>query len=1034
MTYPDASERAETSCEESPRTGRGDSLIDPACFKGLCDALGDGVVKTDVEGIILEVNPAFCEMLGRGRAEVLGKSIIDFTPENERLREREILRGLLNSGRSSHEFEKGMISGDGRELLVRVNCWLQRDEMDEPSALWGIFRDLTDRRMAEQVARENLEKYRFLAENAADVIWTMDNDCRYTYVSPSVERVRGFTPEEIVGSSAEQIVSAESLVASRAAWQMVDERADGIVDPASIVRVEMRIGKKDGSMLWGESIARRLWDENGNAIGYIGTTRDITERKSIEERLRTSEHFLQSMINATEDSVGLFKVDGAVLAMNRNMSRFLGLSKEADVGQSVFDFIPESVQPMVRKTFERVVETRAPLTEQVVWSGRILDGVIYPVEDGGEVTAIAVYGRDVTEARFAEEARKKTREQYRLIVETANEGILGLDANQVITYANKIVADFFGSKVEDVIGRSLLDFVAPSDWEDNLRRIEEKQSGKRERYERRFRRADGSEVWGMVSTTPLMAEDGRLLGAFAMIADITEVKQAHERLLNILDGISADIYVSDFETNEILFMNAGMCDFYGPIEEGMACHELIRGLDHRCPLCPKEKLVDENGEPVGTLVSERYYESRGRWHLTHDRAIRWLEDRLVHMHMAADITELKTMASELEKAMTKAEAASLAKNEFLANMSHEIRTPLNGLLGMLQLMQLSELEPTQRDYLETALNSGRSLLQVLNDILDLSKVESGKLELEAIPFELGEVLDQVVSTFRHSVEERGVTMRWEIDEALARHFVADKGRLRQILFNLVGNAVKFTETGSIEVRAHPLDSGAEGGVIRLLFEVSDTGIGIPRDKVGAVFDPFTQVDGSSTRKYQGTGLGLGIVRRLVQLMGGSISVDTEEGEGTTIYFTIQARLAEQPDDPASTQLTTLSNGGLSILVAEDERVNRVVVQRILEKLGHSAECVGSGEEAIKVLRERTFDLFLSDIQMPGLDGVATTKVIRGDLGLDIPVIALTAHAMQGDRDRFIEAGMNGYVSKPFEIDRLQQEIERVMDGPESPNL
>ena len=1031
MTHPDTSERAETPAEESPRTGREESFIDPACFKGLCDALGDGVVKTDAKGLILEANPAFCELLGRTRRDLLGRTVLDFTPENEWRRERELILGLLKSGRSSHDFEKGLITGDGRELLVRVNCWLQRDESGAPSALWGIFRDITDRRMAEKMARESLEKYRFLAENAADVIWTMDNDCRYTYISPSVERVRGFTPEELIGRPADRIVASQSLDASRKAWEDLDERAEGRAEPESSIRVEMRFSKKDGSMIWGESMARRLWDEDGNAVGYIGTTRDISERKRIEERLRTSEHFLQSMINATEDSVGLFKVDGTVLAMNRNMARFLGLPKEADAGQSVFDFIPEGLQPMVRNTFVRVAEARAPMTEQVVWSGRILDGVIYPVVDGDEATAIAVYGRDVTEARFAEEARKKTQEQYRLIVETANEGILGLDANQVITYANKIVANFFGCKVEEVIGRSLLDFVAPSDWEDNLRRIEERRLDRRERYERRFLRKDGTEVWGMVSSTPLMAEDGRLLGAFAMIADITEVKQAHERLLNILDGISADIYVSDFETNEILFMNAGMCDYYGPIEDGMVCHKAIRSLDHRCPSCPKERLVDENGEPVDTLVSERFYEQRGRWHLTHDRAIRWLEDRLVHMHMAADITELKTMAAELEKAMTKAEAASLAKNEFLANMSHEIRTPLNGLLGMLQLMQLSELEPTQRDYLETALNSGRSLLQVLNDILDLSKVESGKLELESILFELGEVLDQVVSTFRHSVEERGVAMHWEIDEGLDRHFVADKGRLRQILFNLVGNAVKFTESGSIEVRAHPLDSGAVDGVVRLLFEVSDTGIGIPRDKVAAVFDPFTQVDGSSTRKYQGTGLGLGIVRRLVHLMGGSISVDTEVGEGTTIYFTIQARAAEQPDDPANVPVPASKNGGLSILVAEDERVNRVVVQRILEKLGHRAECVGSGEEAIKVLRERSFDVFLSDIQMPGLDGVATTKVIRGDLGLTIPVIALTAHAMQGDRDRFIEAGMNGYVSKPFEIDRLQQEIERVTDGPEA---
>jgi PAS domain S-box-containing protein len=997
----------------------------------LCDALGDGVVKTDTEGVILEANPAFCELLGRGRRDVVGKAVLDFTPADERRREREIIRRLVASGHSSHEFEKGLVTGDGRELLVRVNCWLQRGESGEPVALWGIIRDITDRRTAEKMARDNLEKYRFLAENAADVIWTMDNEYRYTYVSPSVERVRGFTPEEMIGMRADAVVSPDSLIQSRAAWNEVDAGPDGPADASSTIRLEMRFRKKDGSMIWGESLARRLWDGDGNLAGYIGTTRDISERKEIEERLRTNEHFLQAMINATDDSVGLFQVDGAVLAMNRNMARFLGLPREADAGQSVFDFVPESLQPMVRETFARVAETRTPLNRQVVWSGRILDGVIYPVVDGGEAAAIAVYGRDVTEARFAEEARKKTQEQYRLIVETANEGILGLDANQVVTYANKIVADFFGRRVEDVIGRSLLDFMAPSDQKDNERRIAEHLLGKRERYERRFVRGDGTEVWGMVSSTPLMAEDGRLLGAFAMIADITEVKQAHERLLNILDGISADIYVTDFETNEILFMNAAMREYYGPLEEGMLCHEVIRDLDGRCPHCSKPGLVGEDGEPVGTLVSERYYAERRRWHLNHDRAIRWLEGRLVHMHMAADITELKAMAAELEKAMAKAEAASLAKNEFLANMSHEIRTPLNGLLGMLQLMQLSELEPMQRDYLETALNSGRSLLQVLNDILDLSKVESGKLELEAIPFELGEVLDQVVSTFRHPVEERGVAMRWEIDEELPRHFVADKGRLRQILFNLVGNAVKFTESGSIEVRAHPLNPGEEDGAVRLLFEVADTGIGIPRDKVGAVFDPFTQVDGSSTRKYQGTGLGLGIVRRLVQLMGGSISVDTEEGEGTTIYFTIRARSAEPPDDPAHAPSALSEKGGLSILVAEDERVNRVVIQRILEKLGHRAVCVGSGEEAINILRERTFDLFLSDIQMPGLDGVATTKVIRGDLGLDIPVIALTAHAMQGDRDRFIEAGMNGYVSKPFEIDRLQQEIERVMSGPDS---
>lgn len=1016
INEPSVNAQAEEAPDQSPQPGWGESFIDPACFKELCEALGDGVVKADITGIILEANPSFCDMVGHARKDVIGKSVLDFTPERERESERESIRLLIESGKSSHEKEKGLLTADGRELLIQVSCRLQHDESGAPVSLWGIFRDITDRRSAENRARDNLEKYRFLAENATDVIWTMDNNHRYTYVSPSVERFRGFKPEEMLGMRFKEGVPPESLAANWDAWKKRSAEAKANGDSPPCIRLEMQLRKKDGSLVWGESMARRLLDEDGNPVGFIGTTRDISERKLIEERLRTSEHFLQAMINATEDAVGLFKVDGTVLAMNRNMARFLGRPSEEAIGRNVFDFVPENMHATVRDTFRRAMEAGVPQTEQTVWSGKILNGVIYPVLDGEKTTAIAVYGRDVTEARFAEEARKKTQEQYRLIVETANEGILGLDANQVITYANKIVADFFGCRVERIIGRSLFDFVAPADREDNRRRMKERKVGLRERYECRFVRGDGSEIWGMVSSTPLMAEDGRLLGAFAMIADITEVKQAHERLVNILDGISAEIYVSDLETNEILFMNASMRDHYGAAEE-----------DATSPGCSKSSLVGEDGEPVGTLVSERYNEKFGRWHLNHDRAIRWLEGRLVHMHMAADITELKTLAAELEQAMTKAEAASLAKNEFLANMSHEIRTPLNGLLGMLQLMQMSELAPTQRDYLETALNSGRSLLQVLNDILDLSKVESGKLELEAIPFELGEVLDQVVATFRHPAEEHGVAMTWKIDESLPRHFVADKGRLRQILFNLVGNAVKFTETGSIEVRAYPLSPVAEDGSVRLLFEVTDTGIGIPRDKVDSVFDPFTQVDGSSTRKYQGTGLGLGIVRRLVALMGGSISVDTEEGEGTSIFFTINARTAEPPDCPGFVPAAASGNGGLSILVAEDERVNRVVIQRILEKLGHRAECVSSGEEALRVLRERSFDLFLSDIQMPGLDGVATTKVLRNDLKLGIPVIALTAHAMQGDRDRFIKAGMNGYVSKPFEIDTLQQEIERVFD-------
>ncbi|MCJ2166279.1 MULTISPECIES: PAS domain S-box protein [unclassified Pseudodesulfovibrio] len=1024
MTSDQAEGRANSRGQDDSRSNREELSIDAGCFQGLCNVLGDGIVHADRNGKIIQVNPAFCSMLGYDWDELVGSSIFDFTPEETRESQALRVGAFMESGENSIEFEQILIHNGGQSLYVRVNCWLQRGDQGDIQGVWCVFRDMTDQRSAEDRADRNLEKYRFLAENSEDIIWTLDRFQRYTYVSPSVERVRGFKPEELLGTSLEQSVTPESYQRVCESLKTIDERfLHG--ERNLFCRLELQFLCKDGSLVWGESLAKALNEEDGMSGGVVGSTRDITERKKFEERLRSSEQSLLALLNATEDSVGLFTLDGTVLAMNQNMANFLGQPREATMGRSVYDFIPENLQSMVKAIFTRVAASRQAMTEQVVWSGRILNGIVYPVCDQSEVSTIAVYGRDVTEARFAEEARKKTQEQYRLIVETANEGILGLDADQRITYANKIVAKFLGCEIEEIIGQSFLDYIEPSELEDNRERMVRRIGGMGERYERRFVRKDGILVWGLVSATPLMAEDGRGLGAFAMIADITEVKQAHERLETILDGISADIYVADIETNEILFMNAHMREQFGDIKEGEICHHVIRGQDEPCDFCIKPSLVDAAGNPVGTLVSERYSEKRKRWNLNHDRAIEWLQGKLVHMHMAADITELKNMAAELERSRTKAEAASLAKNEFLANMSHEIRTPLNGLLGMLQLLQLSALEPTQAEYLETALNSGRSLLQVLNDILDLSKVESGKLELEETVFGLAEVLDSVVSTFRYAVEERGLEMSWEVDESLPIFIQGDKGRLRQILFNLVGNAVKFTEKGAIRVKVFPLRQEMAGGQIRILFEVADTGIGIADDKVDSIFDPFSQVDGSLTRKYQGTGLGLGIVHRLVQLMSGSITVDAMEGEGTSIYFTI---VAKKVDAPAKAEVKPQRRfqKGLSILIAEDERVNRMVVQRILEKLGHVPVCVESGEAAIEIMKVTSFDLFFTDIHMPGLDGVETGRYIREDLGLDIPIIALTAHAMKDDRDRFIKAGMNGYIAKPFEIDQLQQEIDRVM--------
>lgn len=596
--------------------------IDPVCLEGIYNALGDSVINTDHRGVILQANPAFCALIGKGREEVIGKAVSDFTPEADREDERRMILELIESGESAREFEKRLETADGRTLWVRVNSWVHRPP-GGPVRLWGVFRDISGQREAESLARSHFDKYRLLAENVADIIWTLDMDGRYTYVSPSVEHMLGFKADEVVGMTTDDIVAPADLAKIRAAWKAeLDKAGKGASMPTLLMAVRLRV--KGGGFLWGELLVRALMDDDGNQVGYVGSTRDITERKRIEERLRTSEQWLLATLNATNDSVALFRPDGTVLAINENMARFIGLSEDLTRGRNIFEFIPGPLKDTVMDAFRTVTATRRPMSEQLVWSGTILDGTIYPVMDGDEPSAIAVYGRDVTEERFAEEARKKTQEQYRLIVETANEGILGLDADQRITYANKIVADFFGCPAEEIIGRNLADFIDKADLGGSGERGDRRRMARRERYEQRFVRRDGGEVWGMVSSTPLVAEDGRPLGAFAMIADITEVKRSHRRLLAILDGISADIYVTDFETHEILFMNAHMRDRYREAEEGMICHRAILGLEGQCPHCPKPRLVDDDGNPVGTVVSERHHKHHKRWLLNHDRAIRWL--------------------------------------------------------------------------------------------------------------------------------------------------------------------------------------------------------------------------------------------------------------------------------------------------------------------------------------------------------------------------------------------------------------------------
>ena len=667
-------------------------------------------------------------------------------------------------------------------------------------------------------------------------------------------------------------------------------------------------------------------------------------------------------------------------------------------------------------------------------------------------------------------------EHNRLLLESVGEGIYGLDLDGHVTFINPAAARMVGYAVEELVGQPIHDLIHHCRPDGSPIRRENCPmcmaiaSGDvlRDQDEVLWRQ-DGTSFPVEYTRTPVL-KDGAIAGAVVTFRDVTARKRAEDTVRKLSQAVEqSPVSVMITDTNGVIeYVNPKFTLATGyAAEEAIGRNPSMLKSGHTTPGDYKSlwRTIIAGKTWEGELRNQRK-NGEGFWEMewispikaedgkiTHFVAVKeditarkQSEDALkdnqaqlnlrvaeleeTHEQLEAQAARLSELSRELTQERDRAEAANNSKSEFLANMSHEIRTPMNGILGMTNLALGTTLSDEQRKFVETSRDSANALLAIINDILDFSKLEAGKLALEEIDFHFGLTLDNILSMLGVGARDKGLEIGAAVAPGLPQWLRADEGRLRQILVNLVGNAIKFTERGEIEIRVSHRELDA--GRIELRCEVVDTGIGISDAVRDKLFDRFTQADGSVSRRFGGTGLGLSICKQLTELMGGEIGIESEEGKGSTFWFTVPCRPGEPPNEAERDHAAPWPGQvePLRVLVAEDHPLNQMLVSTMLGRAGHYVDLASNGIEAVSAVKTAPYDLVLMDIQMPEMDGLTATREIRRLPGAlaQIPIIALTANAMAGDRERYLAAGMSDYISKPIEPDAFFAAIARASCG------
>ncbi len=647
--------------------------------------------------------------------------------------------------------------------------------------------------------------------------------------------------------------------------------------------------------------------------------------------------------------------------------------------------------------------------------------------------------KDGTFQKHSEKDLIESKELFRTVFDNSAVAIMVTDKDERMVAWNPSTEKMLEMTKQDLFNKSVKDLYPPHEW-NKIRAFRSKRKGMLSDIETQIYKRDGTLLDVIVSMSVLKDNQGNVIGTIDIVNDITKQKMAERRIKEsenkirvILDNSAAAITLID-EQERIVSWNNYTIQLLGKTKKDLY-------LKHVSMLYPEEEWLKIRAANIRQTGSKHHLETKvvrkdGKI-IDVDLSINVLKDSnnkiIGSVGIMQDITEQKRVKEALLQAKLVAEEANNSKSLFLANMSHEVRTPMSTVLGMIDLTLDTDLNEEQRENLKTAKDAAENLLGLLNDILDLSRVESGKMRLETIEFNLPNVIKSICKALSVLAQNKNLELKLNIDHNVPELLLGDPVRIRQILVNLINNAIKFTHKGYIETKVKAASVSEKN--CELIFSVTDTGIGIPEDKHDLIFEVFTQADDSTTRRYGGTGLGLAICKRLVEMMGGHIWVKSKEGEGSTFSFTCSFKIAEKkavrvttPEDQQALEAGQKLTEELFILLAEDNLVNQKITVKLLEKRGWKVETVENGKDVLDRIGQKSYDVILMDTHMPILDGLETTKIIREDekkTGQHIPIIALTARVMEEDRQRCLKSGMDEYLPKPIDRKKMYEVIENI---------